>query len=121
MSRPATHDDIRDYERKPIVLITIIPTVFMEYPTLGLHLAGALVDALSLGLILTPDGEIARERTADELDASLSAAQDKWDRGESDYLEALDGNLPKYRYAMDDYCRSERFEILPAIPAPVSP
>ena len=120
MTRPATHDDIPAYERKPVEMARIAPSAFMEFPTLAPHLAAVLAEAHALGLVLdADDGTIGRERTTDELDAALASKQRFWDLGEKDYQATLNGDRPKHDYSMRDYCRAEgiEFPAAEAVPA----
>jgi hypothetical protein len=109
MTRPSSHNDLSNYDRKGLTIANIYGgDAMLEHPTIGQHLTAALVEAQRLGLSIK-GGDIMTVLTAEELDAKLATAQADWDRGEEAYLKYLeDGTFPSHNFKWSDYLTAER-------------
>lgn len=111
MTRPSSHNDLSNYERKGSTIACIYSgDSLVEHPTVAQHLTAALAEAQRLGLSIK-GGDIMTIPTAEELDAKLAKAQSDWDRGAEAYLKYLnEGVFPSHNYVWSDYLRAEDIE-----------
>jgi len=111
MTRPSSHEDLSNYDRKGSTLAIIYSgDAALEHPTVTQHLMAALAEAQRLGLGIK-GGEIATIPTEAELDKKLATAQSDWDRGEAAYMKYQeDGTFPVHNYKWSDYLTAEGIE-----------
>jgi len=108
MTRPSSHEDLSNYDRKGSTIASIYGgDGMLEHPTVAQHLTAALAEAQRLGLSIK-GGDIATILTEDELDAKLLKAQGDWDRGAEAYRQYQeDGTFPTHNYYWSDFLRAE--------------
>jgi len=108
VTRPSSHDDLSNYDRKGSTIASIYGgDAMLEHPTVGQHLTAALAEAQRLGLSIK-GGDIATILTEEELDAKLLKAQADWDRGQDAYMKyQADGTFPTHNYLWSDFLTAE--------------
>jgi hypothetical protein len=87
MTRPATHDDLTEYERQGEALFSW-QYGLDKVPSVQHHIVQAKITALKLGFEVAQN-EVRTVLTEKELDKKLAAAQEKWDLGMVIYDQLL--------------------------------
>ena len=104
-NRPASHDDLPEYDRQPVRVLTRpeCPT-----PAQAEWYGNALAAAPAAGLLVTDGMHIDRPRTEYELDQALASMQRQYDQGREQWVAyRADGTLPTFMWALVAYCKAE--------------
>lgn len=88
MTRPATHLDLPEHERRGDEIARWNGYSIMSHPTIAKHLIAAVEAAQKGGLITDKDGIYERPE-AEVLEQRLLNAQKRWDDLEAKYKEAI--------------------------------
>lgn len=114
MARPSMHEDLEDYQRQGHLVASIPTDYITRFPTLGVHLLNALIEAELLGLEVD-GGQIRLDRTTEELDEALAAAQRNWDNIQGYYDRATETPWFDEEYRRSWVDRHAKENGLPAI------
>jgi|GEM_PF-5605907 len=107
MTRPSSTEDLDEYDVRGHRVATIPSHYITTYPSLGMHLLGALAEAGRLGLDVE-DGEITIPLTEKELATKIKSAQRTWDLGKGVYEKYLeDGQWPDSYWVWSAYLKAE--------------
>ncbi|WP_139812903.1 DUF7432 family protein [Prescottella equi] len=109
ISRPATADDLADYQREGVLLSHVYLGEFAECGEMITAYGSFVQAAKAAGHDVRPNGEIRRAVTADDLAVRLENAQREWDVLKDKYLKALEtGVEPEFgAWAVKEWCRKE--------------
>lgn len=109
MPRPETHNDLANYQRDPIRLLSVpdMPRI-ATLPGATTALGGLLDILRAAGAKVGADGDVYIARPVAELDEKLEQAQRAWDSNQAIYRRWVDdGVFPPYEQATQIWAKAE--------------